>query len=303
MHISNVVRQSYHDKKVLVTGGAGFIGSHVVDALVACNAHVTVLDDLSTGNLQNLEPIRSAITFVQASILDTAVLQELCDQHEIIFHLAARTSVPQCEQYPLECHAINVTGTAHVLYAAQQAHCNRLVFSSSAAVYGRTQEVCSETLLSQPCSQYGLSKLMGEQLCEYYRNNTQLQTVCLRYFNVYGDRQNGAAPTAGVIAIMKHALEHNVPLTLYGDGLQTRDFVSVHDVVLANLLAGMHPQPESVINVASGKSVSLIEMFKQLKQTYPYYTHPVQFKPARLGDIKHSQADCSRFTTLKSLEF
>lgn len=291
----------YRDKQVLVTGGCGFIGSHLVGKLVDAGAHVTILDDCSTGSLGNIAPVRGRVRLIQASITDFESCLLAAQGMHIIFHLGAFISVPQSLENPTECHRINVDGTLNMLEAAHQAGVQRFVFSSSAAVYGPQDTTCVETMPCSPESPYGYSKLIGELLCQQYARCFGLNTVCLRYFNVYGERQNPNGAYAAVVAKFKHQMKHNLPITIFGDGLQTRDFITVEEVAYANMrLALLKPSSMhgNVYNIATGTSITLLELVEKLKKEFPRYTNTIIFAPARPGDITHSSADCSAYHAL-----
>lgn len=285
----------YKNKKVLVTGGAGFIGSHLVEALVALGAYVTVLDNFSTGSEENLASVRDQISIIDGDITEYQTCLQATHNSSIIFHLAALISVPESCQNPRACHETNVTGTHNLLEAARQNNTQRFIFSSSAAVYGPHEGLCSETTPCNPCSPYGLSKVMGELYCHQYAQLYELETTVLRYFNVYGDRQKA---NTGVVAHFRHSLATGVPLTIHGDGMQERDFVPVQTIVTANLLLGSTPRAtvnDHIFNIATGTSISLISLVNRLKSQYPDYNHPIRFVPARPGDIRLSAADCTKF--------
>lgn len=291
------MKHLYKNKKVLVTGGAGFIGSHLAQRLVALGAHVTILDDLSSGNLDNLAAIKNDIRFMHGSITNQAVCIEASTDISFVFHLAAFLSVPQSLEIPRECHTINIDGTFNMLEAARINKVKTFVFSSSAAVYGTREGECSEDMACCPLSPYGYSKLIGEQLCQQYAKCFGVSTVCLRYFNVYGQRQNSSGTYAGVVAKFKHQMEHNLPITVFGDGSQTRDFVPVSKVVDANIAVALLPQENmnsAVFNVGSGKSMSLLQLIEQLKIEHPTYYAPTIFAPARIGDLQHSTANVDK---------
>lgn len=281
----------YARKRVLVTGGAGFIGSHIVDELIQHNATVTVLDNFSTGSFKNIEQHIQKITLIEGDITSSADVALACNNQEVIFHCAARTSVPESQENPLIYYHTNVLGTAHILQAAA-AHA-RIIFSSSAAVYGNQSMPCKENMLCAPTSVYGLTKLMGEQMCKMSFLNKGVASICLRYFNVFGPRQT-YKKNAGVHAQMIRCLMNNEPLTLYGDGMQERDFVPVSSIAKANVLLATLPleflkgQP---VNIATGKSITLIELYKKLQREFPLYTGQLIFLPERQGDIKSSRAD------------
>lgn len=304
MAIQDRINKFFKDKKVLVTGGAGFIGSHITETLIEVGAQVTILDNLSTGTVANLENVQNSINLIEGDVGRQEDTDKATPGQDIIFHLAASTSVPQSMEDPNGCYQNNVTGTYNVLQSAHKNNCQKLVFSSSSAVYGPQEEACFENMSCHPISMYGTSKLVGEQLCQSYATYFNLPTISLRYFNVFGARQNPEGPYAGVVAKFKEQMKNNKPVTIYGDGSQTRDFVPVEKVVEANLLLATLP-PEHMmgqpVNIASNKNLNLLELFELLKQEYPSYNHPVQFAAERDSDIKHSQAVCTRFESLLQL--
>lgn len=291
----------YKDKKVLVTGGCGFIGSHLSEKLVALGARVTIIDDLSTGFAQNIAAIKDKITFLNKSIVD----QDECDRavagNHIIFHLAACTSVPGSVADPVTCHRVNVDGMFNLLHAAQKQNVERFVFSSTSAIYGPRETACLESDHRNPISPYGATKLMGELYCTQFMLNFNLPCVMLRYFNVYGSRQNPNSQYAAAVAKFLQQLEANKPITIFGDGQQTRDFVSVDRVVEANLIMGMAPEAKvngQVFNVATGSSISILTLAEKLKAKYPDYGQEIIFAPARSGDVKHTIASIQKLSTL-----
>lgn len=297
------MKHFYKDLPVLVTGGAGFIGSHITHQLVELGAQVTVIDNLATGFLENLDPLLNQITFMHASVTDFDACLQATRGKAVIFHLAAQVSVPESVELPQLCHQVNVGGTFNLLEAARLNRVPRFVFSSSAAVYGAHAGICTEETPCHPTSPYGTSKLIGELLCQQYAVNYGLQAACLRYFNVYGERQNPNGAYAAVVARFNYCMQHNQPITIFGDGNQTRDFIPVAEVVRANLTIGM--QNTAVMNgkpfnIATGRSISLLELIEQLKANYPHYQHPLSFQPARVGDIKHSGAQAQRWKQLIS---
>lgn len=289
----------YKNTEVLVTGGAGFIGSQLVKALVKAGAHVTVLDDLSTGSLDNLDSVLNAITFVKGSIVDYSSCLKATTSKKIVFHMAAIASVTICAEQPNLCHATNIEGTRTLLQASTINGVQKFIFSSSSAVYGNTEKICTEISLTSPTSEYGYSKLMGEIDCIEYQQKFNIETVILRYFNVFGNNQDGSHEHAGVIAKFKYKMAHHLPITFYGDGLQTRDFVAVEKVVEANMLFGTQAKSsKNIINIASGKSLSLLDLFYELKKQYPEYAVEPQFLSARPDDIMHSRADTTLYDTI-----
>lgn len=287
-------------KQVLVTGGAGFIGSHIVDALVDAGARVRVLDNLSNGNMDNLARVRRQIEFVRGDITDFVQCLSAMRDVEVVFHCAAQISVAESVVNPKRCYDTNIFGTYNLLEAARLNKVARFVLSSSAAVYGKVEGVCREELACAPLSPYGYSKFIGEQLCQSYAKLYGVATICPRYFNVYGERQNPYSPYAGVRAIFVAALREHKPITVFGDGEQTRDFVFVKDIVRANFICAQLPigfmtgQP---VNIASGKSISLNALLAQLEKEVGSKVH-VMRQPDRPGDIRHSSADITRFCQL-----
>jgi UDP-N-acetylglucosamine/UDP-N-acetyl-alpha-D-glucosaminouronate 4-epimerase len=292
------MKTGYKNKKVLVTGGAGFIGSHLVEKLVDLDAQVTVLDNLSTGSLENLAHVKASITFIEGDIIDVNLCHNVAHDQDYIFHLAAFISVPESVKNPQRCYQTNILGTLYLLQAAHESQVKRLIFSSSAAVYGNQGATCTEDMKCKPESPYGYSKLIGECLCREFHKTFNLDTVMLRYFNVYGPRQNPHAPYAGVVAQFRETMQHNKPLSIFGNGTQTRDFIPVEKVVKANLTLGIAPKHRvsgQVFNCAVGKSISLLELIERLKEEFPDFNAEITFNPARPGDITHSRADTSRY--------
>lgn len=288
----------YKDKKVLVTGGAGFIGSEIAEKLVELNANVTVLDNLSTGSIDNLKNIINKIKFIQGDIQDFNTCTVATKDIDIIFHLAAFISVPGSMADPQTCIKTNIDGTFNLLESAKINNVKKFVLSSSSAVYGQKQGICKEDDTCKPTSVYGYSKLINEQYCQMYSNLFNIGTVCLRYFNVYGDKQNPNAQYAAVVAKFTDNMKHNLPLEIFGDGQQTRDFIHVSQVANANLTVAMLKDSQMLgqaYNVATGTSINLLQLIDQLKVKFPDYKGEVLFKPARAGDVEHTAADCSQY--------
>jgi UDP-glucose 4-epimerase len=293
--------QLYRNKSVLITGGCGFIGSHIAEALVQLQARVTILDDLSTGSLHNIASIRNKIDFIQGSITDLACCMRAAQNVDIIFHLAAMVSVQQSMEQSALCHAINVQGTINVLEAARAYRVKRLLLASSSAVYGINNNACSEETPCKPTSVYGFSKFFAEYACKEYADIFNCSTLILRYFNVYGPRQRAHGSYTAALTHFRSCMEQNIPITIFGDGMQTRDFVAVSTVVQANLFFGIisdHALTSNIFNIASGKSISLLAAIEQLKTEYPWYNQPLVFYPARPGDIRNSQAVCTKYQQL-----
>ncbi|MCL4361090.1 NAD-dependent epimerase/dehydratase family protein [Candidatus Dependentiae bacterium] len=289
----------FANKNILVTGGAGFIGSHLVETLVELGAKVKVLDDLSTGKLENLKTVIDKIEFLRASIIDENACINATKNISFCFHLAACTSVPLCEQDPQTCNNVNVNGTLNILNACKINNVKVLIFSSSAAVYGNKNEACCENDACEPTSFYGISKLMGEMYCNKFKGD-KFKTIILRYFNVHGPRQETEGQFAPVVARFQNLMEKNLPIKIFGDGKQKRDFIHVIDVVNANLklcyLA--NDLEDNVFNIGTGKSINLFELIDQLKLTYPNYNRITEFESSRSGDIYNSVAKCDRYKSL-----
>ena len=300
------IEKFYLNKRVLITGGAGFIGSHLAEKLVTLNAQVTILDNLSTGKIENLNQIKDKINFIQGDIRSAKTCDLATKNQDLIFHEAAFVSAAQSCEKPYECYEINVHGTLNILDAANKNKVEKLIFASSAAVYGNTNQACQENMICEPESPYGASKLTGEKYCQLVSQNSKLQTLSLRYFNVWGDRQDPNGTYASAIAKFKQDMQANNPITIYGDGLQTRDFVHVSKIVNANLTLALLDKSQlngQPVNIATGQSQTLLDMINQLKTNYPNYEQPIQFRPARMGDIKYSSANNQKFISLnKSLD-
>jgi len=272
----------------LVTGGAGFIGSHLVRSLVDQGYHVRVLDDLSSGRESNLHAVDADL--VVGDICNRELVQHVMEGVELVFHLGAFVSVPESMVDPIRCYEVNVIGSLSVLLAARAAGVRMVVLSSSCAVYGDAEGPVSEEVRPNPGSPYASSKLAMEGLARVFNHTDGLSTVCLRYFNVYGPRQSPNSPYAAVIPIFIEALLSDKPVTIDGDGLQTRDFVYVEDVIKANLMAAQTPNGSGgVYNIAGFGSVSILELWDQLRGIIPGDLHPV-FGPPRPGDVRHSLA-------------
>ena len=272
----------------LVTGGAGFVGSHLVEALVALGRKVRVLDDLSTGSIDNLSSVLSDVDFIEGSILSEDALMKASSGVENVYHLAAVASVQKSMEQPLLSHEICATGTLKVLQAAKLNHCKRFVFAASSSAYGNTGNVpLDENTLLDPLSPYASSKLAGEFHAVAFARAMGLETVRLRFFNIFG-------PYSGVIAIFTEAFKKGINPTIFGDGLQSRDFVFVKDAVQALILAGTKPNISGdVFNIGAGKSTSLLDLAIHLQTLTGKNLAPLHL-PARLGDVRYSLADITK---------
>ncbi len=282
-------------KKVLVTGGAGFIGSHIVDALVAGGCQVNILDNLSTGKSANLKHLKGRVTFLQGDIQDPDAVNGAMAGCDVVFHQAAVVSVPQTVEKPLESALVNEMGTLRVLEAARQGGVRRVVLASSCAIYGDDPRLPKYEGMKPGCkSPYALQKLTGENYAHLYHELYGLETVCLRYFNVYGPRQDPGSPYSGVISIfMSRASAGRAPV-IFGDGRQSRDFVFVKDVVTANLMAGAAEGAAGhVFNVGTGDFVRINRLWEMIGKMAGLALEP-RYEPPRAGDILESMANINR---------
>ena len=276
--------------KVLVTGGAGFIGSHIVDRLLADGHEVVVLDDFSTGHRYNL-PEDDALTVVEGDISDSETVKKCMENIDWVFHKAAVASVPKTVNDPVGSSAVNYQGTLHLLEAARNNKVKRFVFASSAALYGDEPTLPKvETMCPVTLSPYAVDKLASEFACGMYTKLYGLETVCLRYFNVYGPKQDPSSPYSGVISIFTDKLKNKEIPTIFGDGEQTRDFVYVGDVVEANIKAvTTEAGAGQYFNIATAKKITLNDLLKILSDIYDM-DFKVNYGDARQGDIKESYA-------------
>ncbi len=290
--------------RALVTGGAGFIGSHIARTLRTLGAEVTVIDDLSTGHASNLPADDPDLRLVEASILDRGALADAVRGCRYVFHEAAMVSVPQSVAEPETCLEINVVGVQRVLDAALAAGAERVVFASSAAVYGDDPTLPStETDVMVSCSPYAASKATGELLLQTASRCHGLSTASLRYFNVFGPRQDPKSPYAAVISAFTDILMQGGQPRVFGDGTQTRDFVFVENVVRANLLAAARPEPlmGETMNIGTGVRTSLLDLLRVMGDVLEVDSTP-QFEPPRAGDVPHSVANITRAGELLGYE-
>ena len=282
------------DKNVVITGGAGFIGSNLTRTLAADN-NVTVIDDLSTGNLENIKDLvdNQSILFVEGSITDLDLLTKTFKNVDYVFHEAAIPSVPRSIKDPIKSNYTNVNGTLNVLVAARDSRVEKVVYASSSSVYGDTPVLPKkEDMKPSPLSPYAVSKLVGEYYCRVFTETYALSTVSLRYFNVYGPRQDPSSEYAAVIPnFISRVLNCKSPI-VFGDGKQTRDFTFVRDVVNANTFA-VKGKTCGVFNIASGKRISINEL-AQLVMKITGKDIDVVYNDSRAGDIMHSLADISK---------
>jgi nucleoside-diphosphate-sugar epimerase len=285
----------FKDRRILVTGGAGFIGSHLCEALVILGARVVALDDLSGGTWDNLQGFGNAIHAITGSIMDSAALDEAVDGCDLVFHEAALGSVPRSVAEPSIYWQVNVEGTLNVLEATRKAQVKRVLFAGSSSAYGDPpgEGMKVETMPPLPRSPYAATKLAAEHALRAWYHSYGLDTGVLRYFNVFGPRQNANSAYAAVIAAFAKALLSGKPGTIYGDGNQSRDFTFVANVVHGNLLAARHPSPlcGEVFNVATSGNVSVNELYSKMVVLLGKDVHGPIHQPARRGDVLRSQAD------------
>jgi nucleoside-diphosphate-sugar epimerase len=280
--------------RYLVTGGAGFIGSHTVDELVRRGHSVAVLDDLSSGKEQNLEGVRDRVDFYRGSITDLQALERACRGADFVIHSAAQVSVPRSVQDPAETDRVNVNGTLQVLLAARHAGVRRVVFSGSSAVYGDDPTMPKrEDMAPAPISPYGVSKLVGELYGQVFHRVYGLEFVSLRYFNVFGPRQDPSSQYSGVLSLFITAIRNGTAPIIYGDGEQSRDFTFVENVVQANLRACEQPGVAGLaFNAGTGQRYTLNQTLRLLETFSGHAAQPKYAQP-RQGDIRNSQADIS----------
>ncbi|MFC1932401.1 SDR family oxidoreductase [Chloroflexota bacterium] len=282
-------------RKVVVTGGAGFIGSHLAEELTRRDHQVIILDDLSTGKKENIEPLlnKDNVEFIQGSVTDLSLLQKLLQDVHFVFHLAAIPSVPRSMENPLATHEVNATGTLKLLLAARDNRVSKVIYTSSSSVYGDTPTLPKkEEMPPNPQSPYAASKVAGEHYCQVFQRVYALPTVCLRYFNIYGPRQDVNSQYAAVIPAFLKRLCQGDPPIIYGDGEQTRDCTFVKDTVEANILAA-ESQLTGTFNVGTGERVSINELARLVIKLIGNSIEPV-YKELRPGDVEHSLADISR---------
>ncbi len=282
----------------LVTGGAGFIGSHLVEALLGEGLRVRVVDNLVTGHRSNLAHLEGRYEWIEGSVADFAVCRWAAEGVDYVFHQAAIPSVPRSVREPLSSHECGPTATINMLEAARLAGVRRFMFAASSSAYGDTAELPKhEDMLPKPLSPYAAGKLAGEHYVRVYAKTMGLDGVCLRYFNIFGPRQDPSSPYSGVISIFIKKMSQAQPPTIYGDGTQTRDFTYVTNAVAANIAAMRHPEPlgGNVFNVGSGQSIRLIDLVTSLNTILGTDLEP-EFQPSRAGDVRDSLASLARIS-------
>jgi len=288
----------------LVTGGAGFIGSHIVEALVKRGGCVRILDNFSTGKRENLSKVSHQIEIVEGDIRNSPLCVQVMKGVEYVFHLAALHEVPRSVELPFETHEVNVTGIMNLLLAARGEGVKRFVYASSSAVYGNSPVLprCEDMMLSPISSPYAVSKLAGEYYCQLFSHLYGLETVSLRYFNIYGPRQDSASDYAGVIPKFIFALLSNKAPTIYGDGEQTRDFVYIADCVSATIAACFKPGLSGdVLNIGTAQRTSVNQLCLHLQRILRREVSP-HFGPPQPGDIRHDYADIEKAKNLLSYQ-
>src|ERR1043166_2360425 len=280
----------------LVTGGAGFIGSHIASSLISSGARVRILDDLSTGHRENLDEIGGDVEFVEGSVADEALLNKALEDVELVFHEAAIPSVPRSVEAPRQTHVASVDGTFELLVAARDHNVRRGVYAASSSAYGDQPTLPkSEQMLPDPLSPYAVAKLVGEYYCQVFTRVCGLETVSLRYFNVFGPRQDPGSQYSGVVSRFISALLSDERPVIFGDGEQSRDFTYIDNVVAANMSAASAKDASGkVINVANGQRITLNELLAELKDLTGKHDVTAEYKEPRVGDVRHSLADITR---------
>lgn len=288
----------------LVTGGAGFIGSHIAAALTASGARVRIIDDLSTGYLENVNEVGGDVDFVKASVADENSLRKALEDVELVFHEAAIPSVPRSVENPRQTHIASVDSTFSLLLASKERKVRRIVYAASSSAYGDQPTLPKiENMLPDPLSPYAVAKLVGEYYCQVFTRVYGLETISLRYFNVFGPRQDPSSQYSGVISRFIAALLSGQKPVIYGDGEQSRDFTYIANVVQANLKAAETTKGiGSVINVANGERISLNQLLQEVQDLTGRTDIAVDYQPPRAGDVLHSLADISRARELLGFE-
>jgi nucleoside-diphosphate-sugar epimerase len=291
-------RDAFTNRRVLVTGGAGFIGSHITEALVNLGARVVVIDDLSGGSWDNLAGFGDNVTKITGSILDEKAIGDAVKGCDYIFHEAALASVPQSVAEPERFYQVNAMGTLSLMQAARRAGVQRVVYAGSSSAYGDAngETPKTEDMAASPVSPYASSKLAGEQIMRAWSGSYGLDTAVMRYFNIFGPRQNANSAYAAVIAAFASVLAKGNTPTIHGDGGQTRDFVFIHNVVHANLLAARCPRKLAggIFNVGTGHSITINQLYEKTAMQMGRGSLPPIHSASRAGDVRHSSADISK---------
>ncbi|HKP81485.1 MAG TPA: SDR family oxidoreductase [Pyrinomonadaceae bacterium] len=288
----------------LVTGGAGFIGSHIAAALTRDGARVRVLDDLSTGHRENIDEIGGDVDFIQGSVANEELLNKVLENVELVFHEAAIPSVPRSVEAPRQTHIASVDGTFSLLVAARDRGVRRVVYAASSSAYGDQPTLPkSEEMRPDPLSPYAVAKLVGEYYCRAFTRVYGLETVSLRYFNVFGPRQDPGSQYSGVVSRFISVLLSNERPVIYGDGEQSRDFTYIDNVVFANLSAAAAKEASGkVINVANGQRITLNQLLAELKELMGQQDVTAEYLEPRVGDVRHSLADITMARELLGYE-
>ena len=290
--------------RAVVTGGAGFIGSHLAEALAQQGLRVRVIDDLSTGHRENLDEIKGDVEFVQGSVANEELLHKALQDVEIVFHEAAIPSVPRSVENPRQSHVASVDGTFTMLLAARDRGVRRFIYAASSSAYGDQPSLPKiETMLPDPLSPYAVAKLVGEYYCQVFSRVYGLETISLRYFNVFGPRQDPGSQYSGVVSRFISALLNKQRPVIFGDGEQSRDFTYIANVVSANLKAASATAGfGSVLNIANGERITLNQLLEELKMITGNPDVVAEYKEPRVGDVRHSLADITRARELLAYE-
>jgi len=283
-------------EKFLVTGGAGFIGSNLAEELIKKGAKVSILDNLITGFRENLEEIGGDFDFIEGDLNDAEKLNIALEGVDTVFHQAALPSVPRSVENPLETHNACVNGTFNLLLKSKEKNVRRLIYAASSSAYGDQETLPKiETMIPKPLSPYAAAKLMGEYYCQVFSRVYGLETLCLRYFNVFGPRQNPSSMYSGVISRFIDSMMTGKTPVIYGDGEQSRDFTFIANVVDANIKAAQTKTGiGEIVNVANGERISLNELLEVIKKITGNFDVQTDYQTERKGDVKHSQADNTR---------
>jgi nucleoside-diphosphate-sugar epimerase len=289
---------------VVVTGGAGFIGSHIAQTVATAGAKVRIIDDLSTGHRENVDDLSGDIDLIEGSVADVQLMNRVLADAEIVFHEAAIPSVPRSVENPTQTHIASVDGTFNLLLAAREQNVRRVVYAASSSAYGDQPTLPKvEDMTPDPLSPYAVAKLVGEYYCQVFSRVYGLETVSLRYFNVFGPRQDPGSQYSGVVSRFISALCSSEQPVIFGDGEQSRDFTYIDNVVAANLNAATTTKGVGkVINVATGDRITLNQLLTELKDLLGKPDVKVEFREPRIGDVRHSLADITRARELLGYE-